>query len=163
MKEETVVQYTAEDGTPFGKNKLACQNYEALCSKYREWLRSGKVMFWSKEEDYINFSLIDYTYQDGNNYLDLLKRVLQNSGFLIIDSQPDREDWEELWEFVTNYVILSATEQRKIPYFYEAGDLLAFDCQDCCFHNMSLVIRRASACDKRLKENLVKTFKQEGK
>lgn len=161
MRTETKELYFADDGTPFEQNMLACIKYDHICAQYKEWLRSGKVMFWSKEEQYLNYDLIEYEYQNNTNYLDWLKNRLNNIGFIVIDSQEDQEDWQDIWEFVISNTALSTREQIKIPIFYEAGDLLAFDCQDCLFHNMSLVIRNATACDKRLKENLVKTFRKE--
>lgn len=148
MREETVVSYFADDGTPFKQNKEACIIYENLCTKVKSWLHKGTIMLWDGSESYMNPELLEYTFTDGLNYFDWLKKRLQYSYFIKIKSQPGKEDWEELWEFVFKYCPLSESELIKLKRDYVEGDLLGYDV-DCRFHNFSLVSRRtAEVCDR---------------
>lgn len=153
MRTETIVAYFADDGTPFKQNKDACEIYDRLCAKIKTWLRRGTVMFWDGSETYMNFELIDYTFADNLCYLDWLKKRLQYCHFIVVNSQPGEESWEDLWEFVSKYCPLSEGESRKLRQDYKEGDLLAYDA-DCRFHNFSLVARNTEIIHSRLKLNL---------
>ena len=153
MRAETTVSYFADDDTPFGQNKDACVIYDELCTKIKNWLRRGTVMLWDGSETYMNFELIDYTFADKLCYLDWLKKRLQYCHFLVVNSQPGKEDWDELWEFVSKYCPLSEGESIKLKQDYMEGDLLAYDA-DCRFHNFSLVARNTAVIHDRLRLNL---------
>ena len=154
MRTETIVAYFADDGTPFKQNKDACEIYDKLCAKTKNWLRRGTVMFWDGSETYMNFELIDYTFADNLCYLDWLKKRLQYCHFIIVNSQPGEEAWEDLWEFVSKYCPISESESIKLKRDYKEGDLLAYDVPDCKFHNFSLVARNTDIIHNRLKLNL---------
>lgn len=154
MKTETVVNYFADDGTPFKQNKDACEIYDKLCAKTKTWLRKGTVMFWDGSESYMNFELIDYTFADNLCYLDWLKKRLQYCHFIVVNSQPGEPAWDDLWEFVSKYCSISDAESNKFRQDYKEGDLIAYDI-DCKFHNFSLVARNTEAIHNRLKQNLV--------
>lgn len=154
MREETLTRYIADDGTPFVENKLACQQYEMLCNKYKDWLRTGKVMFWSHCGEYLNFDLCEYTFTDRVCYLDWLKKQLSNIGYMIIHSQPGDEDWDFLWEFVVKYCAIDSGTARKIEASYQKGDMLNYDEQDYRFHDIDFVVRNA----KEIKDKLIDTI-----
>ena len=44
MREETIVSYFADDGTPFEQNKDACKIYEELC--YDKNFPLGTIFDW---------------------------------------------------------------------------------------------------------------------
>ena len=154
MVEKTLTLYFADDGTPCKENKDACKIYDELCQKYKRWLGRGTVMFWNGSEEYMNFELMDYTFADNLCYLDWLKKRLQYCHFIVVNSQPGEETWEELWEFVSKYCPLSENESIKLQCDYKEGDLLAYDVHDCKFHNFSLVARNTEIIHSRLKLNL---------
>lgn len=154
MRAETIISYFADDGTPFEQNKEACEIYDKLCAKTKTWLRRGTVMFWDALETYMNFDLIDYTFKDKTCYLDWLKKQLSCCHFIVINSQPGEEVWEDLWEFVYKYCPMSEVERVKLSRDYQEGDLLAYDVHDCKFHNFSLVARNTEITHSRLKLNL---------
>ena len=156
MTEKTLTLYFADDGTPFKENKDACKIYDELCQKYKRWLGRGTVMFWNGSEEYMNFELMDYTFADNLCYLDWLKKRLQYCHFIVVNSQPGEEAWEDLWEFVSKYCPLSENESIKLKCDYNEGDLLAYDVHDCKFHNFSLVARNTEIIHNRLNQNLAK-------
>ena len=155
MTEKTMTLYFADDGTPFKENKDACKIYDELCQKYKLLLGRGTVMFWDGSEEYMNFELMDYTFADNLCYLDWLKKRLQYCHFIVVNSQPGEEAWEELWEFVSKYCPLSESESTKLQCDYKEGDLLAYD-SDCRYHNFSLVARNTEIIHNRLNQNLAK-------
>lgn len=151
MTEKTLTLYFADDGTPFKENKDACQIYDKICQKYKLWIGRGKVMFWSHQEKYMNFDIMDYTFKDDKCYLDWLRDTLTSTcGFVVINAARTDEDFEELFEFVSKYCGFGESEERKIKPDYQEADLLAFDSQDCRFHNFSLVARRTAEIHERL-------------
>ena len=159
MREETVVNYIADDGTPFEVNKIACQHYEMLCNKYKQWLQDGKIMFWDHYGNYLNFELCEYTFADNTSYLDWLrKRLSTGVGYLMIHEHPCSEAWTELWEFVVSYCLIDKSTAKKIEPTYCEGDMLNFDAQDCKFHNIDLVTRRAKAVKERIMNTVAAEF-----
>lgn len=155
MREEQFTEYIADDGTPFEQNKEACIIYENLCVKVKNWLHKGIIMFWDGFESYMNFELLEYTFADRLNYFDWLKKRLQYCHFIRINSQPGNEGWEELWEFVSKYCLLSESESIKLKQDYIEGDLLAYDV-DCRFHNLSLITRKTTEVYNRLNSSLAR-------
>ena len=163
MTEKTMTLYFADDGTPFKENKDACKIYDELCQKYKLWLGRGTVMFWDRYEKYMNFDLMDYTFQDKKCSLDRIRETLiESCGFIIINVSRDDDNFEDIFEFVSKYCGFGETEERKIKSDYQEGDLLAFDLSDCRFHNFSLVSRRTAELDDRLKLELANLFKARG-
>lgn len=159
MRQETIVHYFAEDGTPFDTNKLACQSYETLCIKYKKWLQDGKVMFWDHYENYINFELCDYTFTDNICYLEWLRKKLSKDvGYLIIHEHPCSEAWTDIWDFVVSYCIIDKDVAKKIENTYCEGDMLNFDVCDGKFHNIDLVTRRAKAVKERIMNAVASDF-----
>jgi hypothetical protein len=155
MREETVVSYFANDGTPFKQNKEACIIYENLCVKVKNWLHKGTIMLWDGSESFMNPELLEYTFADKLNYFDWLKKRLQYCYFIRVNSQPGKESWEDLWEFVSKYCPLSESESIKLKQDYIEGDLLAYDV-DCRFHNFSLVTRKTTEVYDRLNSSLAR-------
>lgn len=146
MREETVIKYIADDGTPFNEDE-ACQQYEKLCAKYKNWLKDGKVLFWSHAGKFMNIDLCDSAF----NYLDWLKEQLSsNCGYVSINEHPCDKAWAVIWEFVVKYLNIDNSTSRKIEPNYRVGDLLAYDMQDCKFHNIDFVARNVAVTKKIL-------------
>lgn len=159
MREETLTRYIADDGTPFVENKLACQQYEMLCNKYKDWLRTGKVMFWSHCGEYLNFDLCEYTFTDRVCYLDWLKKQLSTGiGYLIIHTQPGEDTWDSIWEFVVKYCVIDSDTVRKIEASYKKGDMLNYDANDCRFHDIDFVVRNAAEMKEKIMNSVTEDF-----
>ena len=158
MREETIVSYFADDGTPFEQNKDACKIYEELCQKYKTWLRRGDVMFWNHYSKYINFDLIDYTFANDTAYLDwLLNRLRTECGYIVVNVHPCSAEWSAIWEFAKLYGNIGS-ECDKIEKTYCVGDLLNYDERDSKWHNLSLLQRNVT----RLQENLMNDVAAKG-
>ena len=154
MRTENIVFYFADDGTPFNQDRDACEHYDRFCLKIKNWLQKGIIKFWDGSETYMNPKLIDYTFVDNLYYLDWLKKRLSYCYFIVINSQPGEDIWEDLWEFVSKYCPMSESEKIKIRRDYKKDDLIAYDVYDCKFHNFSLVTRNTEAIYDRLKLKL---------
>lgn len=153
MREETIVKYIADDGTAF-KEQLDCLNYEKLCTKYKNWLHDGKIMFWDHAEKYLNFDLCSGAAVV--NYIEWLKKQLSTGiGYIKINEHPCSSSWIAVWEFVVKFCDFDTAEQGKLEPTYCEGDLLSYDPHDCRFHNIDLVIRNATATKERLNKDLV--------
>ena len=153
MREETIVEYIADDGTPFNTDRYACQQYEVLCQKYKEWLRTNKVVFWSHYKKYMNPDLTEYSFGEGDgvNYLDWLKqRLPYGCGHVVINEHPCSGAWAEVWEFVTKFLAMDSSTIHKLEPTYRLGDILSFDERDCKFHNIDYVARNVMALRKSL-------------
>ncbi len=141
MREETIVSYFADDGTPFEQNKDACKIYEDLCHKYKTLLYKGDVMFWNHYSKYINLDLVDYTFANDTAYLDwLLNRLRTECGYIVVNVHPCSAEWTEAWEFAKLYGNMGS-ECDRIEKTYQVGDLLAYDERDCKWHNVSYMSR----------------------
>lgn len=153
MREETFTNYIADDGVIFG-NQLDCLNYEKLCTKYKNWLYDGKIMFWDHSEKYINFDLRNCP--ERTNYLEWLKKRLSiGIGYIKINEHPCDKYWISVWEFVVKFCNFGDSEIKNIEPTYREGDLLIYDPHDCRFHNIDLVVRNATAAKERLNKDLV--------
>lgn len=168
MREEQVTKYIADDGVVF-QHRLDCLNYEKLCDNYRDWLRTGKIMFWSGEGEYLNFKLVEEymteTDADKTDYVAWLKARLSGGGcsYIIInrDSSEDAELFERLWTFVREFVLCDNSRHTKhLETTYVAGDMLAYDYSDFRFHNYDLVARNAAETKDRLQKTIVDVMKE---
>ena len=144
MREETIVNYFAEDGTPFEQDKNACIVYENLCKTYKEWLAKGIVMFWNHYSKYLNFDLLDYTCTNNNSYLDWLReRLSTECGYLVINVHPCSNEWTDVWNFTKLYTNMGS-ELLLLEKNYCIGDLLNYNEADCKWHNASLFQRNVT-------------------
>jgi hypothetical protein len=156
MRKETVVKYFADDGTPFEGNDLACKNYEALCDKYKTYLRKGRVLFWSHAKQCLNLELCDFAFDVNTNtsYLDwLFDRLRGDCCYIMVNASLDTSDYNELWEFATLYGNVGV-EADRLKKDYIAGDLLALDFPICKWRNMSLAKRNIEDLNKCLAESV---------
>jgi hypothetical protein len=153
MQKVEKVLYYADDGTPFEENRTACEIYEQLCARYRKLLVRGDIMFWDHCENYLNFKFYEYTYNDSTgSYLDNLLKTLKTScGYFIINEVPGGMTLDDVWEYLSKACCIGDFDLKRLKADYQFGDLIAFEQQDCRFHNFSLVARRTSEIEKRIK------------
>ena len=144
MTEETVVNYFAEDGTPFEQDKDACIVYENFCKTFKEWLVKGTVMFWNHYSKYLNFDLLDYTFVDNTSYSDwLLKRLKTECEYLVINVHPCSDEWTDVWNFIKLSTNMGS-ECLLLEKTYCIGDLLNHNEADHKWHNASLFQRNVA-------------------
>jgi hypothetical protein len=58
---------------------------------------------------------------------------------------------DDVWEDLSKACCIGEFDLKRLKADYQFGDIIAFEPQDCRFHNFSLVARRTSEIEKRLK------------
>lgn len=141
MKTQTLVQFVADDGAIFDTAEK-CELYENKCSAYKALLASKVISFWSNLYENMNEELLnDFVYK-GVDYLNWLTgRLKPFCNYIVIDQYEETDDCEVIWDFLVKRLLLSPEDVQRIKPFYKAGDLLVYDPQDSCFHNIDVELR----------------------
>lgn len=162
MTEKKLVSYFADDGTPFGENKEACEAYDTVYKKVYKMIWHGRVLFWTYKNEFFNDKLLTYQWNDTDKlcYYDWVRKQLENIGSIRIVADTGTPEFEEIWGLLCGLVNFDSSRERQLYNNYETGDLLMLNPHTCRYENVSDLARSYTAIQKDLDEAIPADVKE---
>jgi hypothetical protein len=161
MRKETIVQYIADDGTPF-EDREACEAYDAVYHKCYKMIEHGKVFFWNADGEFIRDRLLSYTWNKVEQlcYYDWLKKQLNNIAYFRINTETASPEFEEIWGLLRGLLSLDKSREPALYVNYETGDTCMLDGSTGRYVNRDDVARSFNNIKKELDKAVAEEFKK---
>lgn len=164
MKTETKKLYFADDGTPFGENREACEAYDQVYHKV--YKMNGRVLFWNYKNEFFNAKLLTYKWNEKDKlcYYDWVKKQLENISCIRIVVDIQTPEFNEVWDLLCGLVNFDNSREHQLYNNYETGDLIILNPHTCRYENVSDIARSYTRIQKELDEAIpeeVKKFMEE--
>ena len=161
MKTETKKLYFADDGTPFGENKEACEAYDQVYHKVYKMIWYGKVLFWTYKNEFFNEKLLSYKWNEKDKlcYCDWVKKQLENISCIRIMTE-QLPEFDEIWDLLCGLVNFDHSQERQLYNRYVSGDLIMLNPHTCHYENVSDISRAIMETQKTLDATIPEDVKK---